>query len=355
MPRALLKFKSITFIYLFFLLLFFFGLPVNAVEKDDSVHPIYAGPSTYTVSVCTVENGDSVAVLSQINDSWSQIRLTNGTIGYCKNNLLQITYTEGENETKRVRTTQISKLFSAPDINSSVIASIPVNIQLSKSLDTNNGFTLVELPTGTTGYLLSDTLTLAPLSSAIIRPIPELAASTGITTETAAKERLTELSAFFEAGRYWNDYGAAESIENHKSFVISDTPCQHENYGYGHCNYYTSKISAALDYSYGSQCVGYAGLISDLIFGTEAPITEHSDFDRLRVGDHIRLVLWDHSMLVTDVGKDENGKTFVYVTEVNADYETCRIDWNRKFTQDDLRRLGDYIEVHSRYPEASQN
>ena len=350
MTHAMFRLRFLLFSVVFILLFSSFMPSVQAAEPNESLYPVYAGPSEYTISVHTVSDGESVAVLSIINDSWSQIRTISGSIGYCKNSLLQITYTEDDNMTKRVKTNQLSKLFSKPDQSASVAAVLPANMQLIKISEDENGYTQVELPTGKIGYLFSDTLLPDPISTATIKPVPELIAHTGITTEAAAKERLLELSEFFTAGRYWNDFEANSNVKNNNSFCMSDTPCQHENSGYSHCNFYTSPISAALGYSYGSQCVGYTGLISDLIFGTEAPITVHDDFEQLRVGDHIRLVLWDHSMLVTDVGKDENGKTYVYVTEVNADYETCRIDWGRKFTQDDLRRLGDYIEVHSRYP-----
>ena len=82
--------------------------------------------------------------------------------------------------------------------------------------------------------------------------------------------------------------------------------------------------------------MGYVGLLSDLTFGTDAPIYSHGNFDKVRPGDHVRLVLWDHSMLVTRVCKDENGRTYFYATDVNADYDTCMIQWERKFTKEEV-------------------
>lgn len=102
------------------------------------------------------------------------------------------------------------------------------------------------------------------------------------------------------------------------------------------------------------QCLGYASLISDLLFGTDAPISMHHDFSKVRVGDHLRLYLWEHSMVVTEVGTDESGEQYVYVTEVNADYENCQIQWGRKFTQQDLRRLGDILYIYTRYSDENQ-
>ena len=327
----------------------FFCLFAKADDIRDTAFTLYTGPSVYSDAAGTVALNDTVTVLDRQNGRWSHIRLLDGTVGYCKSHLLQINHED--DTTERMRTACVTKLLLVPDESAEVISVLPAGLQLAKVSETENGFTEVTLKTGKTGYLPSSALTDDPLCTAIVLPIPELTAHTGITTEAAVKARLEELSAYFENGRYWNNFDAGTSLINDKAFILSDTPCLHEAQGYGHCNFYTSKISAQLGYSYGSQCAGYVGLISDLIFGTEAPITVHTEFDRLRPGDHIRLVLWDHSMLVTDVGTDENGETYVIVTEVNGDYDTCRIDWGRKFTQRDLRRLGDYIEVHSRYPQ----
>ena len=116
-------------------------------------------------------------------------------------------------------------------------------------------------------------------------------------------------------------------------------------------NMHTGNMSRKTGYGIGMQCLGYVGLLSDLTFGTDAPIYSHGNFDKVRPGDHVRLVLWDHSMLVTRVCKDENGRTYFYATDVNADYDTCMTQWERKFTKEELRRLGDYVCVYTRYPQ----
>ena len=343
--------KFIRYISVFtaFTLTLTLGMTASASESRKKSFDIYTGPTVYADKKGTTAIDDTVAILDRTNERWSLVRLADGTVGYCKNNLLQINYTESAAET--ARTKYVTKLLNSPDETAKAASVLPANLQLTVKSEENNEFISVKLKSGKTGYLPSSALEFEPKSTAVIYPIPELTAHTGITTEEAAKERLEELSEYFEAGRYWNTFDADDSLITQKAFIMSDTPCRHKTQGYGQCNFYTSKLSSALGYSYGSQCVGYAGLISDLIFGTEAPITVHGDFERIRVGDHIRLVLWDHSMLVTDVGIDEEGKTCVYVTEVNGDYDSCRIDWGRKFTQRDLRRLGDYIQVHTRYPQ----
>ena len=64
-----------------------------------------------------------------------------------------------------------------------------------------------------------------------------------------------------------------------------------------------------------TQCLGYASIISDLLFGYDAPITEFYDFDELRIGDHIRMGWYEHSMIVTDIDWDTDTIT---VTEVKC-------------------------------------
>ena len=56
----------------------------------------------------------------------------------------------------------------------------------------------------------------------------------------------------------------------------------------------------------------------------------------MRVGDHIRLIDLEHSVLVTETGTQADGSRYVRVTEVNADYESCKIAWGRTITEDEL-------------------
>lgn len=67
---------------------------------------------------------------------------------------------------------------------------------------------------------------------------------------------------------------------------------------------------------------------------------------RVRVGDMIRLPESMHSMLVTAVDREAETVT---VTEVNADYETCRIAWGRTVTREALYANGDSVTFYTRY------
>ena len=94
------------------------------------------------------------------------------------------------------------------------------------------------------------------------------------------------------------------------------------------------------------QCLGYASIISDLLFGYDAPITEFYDFDKLRIGDHIRMGWYEHSMIVTDIDWDTDTIT---VTEVNADYENCQISWGRQITRSELLGMEGDLTYYTRY------
>lgn len=324
---------------------------IEAVTTETTgTHTLYAGPTEQSAVSGVLSDGDTVTVIEHINDTWSRIRLPDGTVGCCDRTILGIQPSETEHPAGLIKAAYTVRVLSSPDRRASVIGVLPENARPTVVSKLENGFTLVQLGNSRLGYIPSASLETIYEQTAVIRTVPKLTASTGITTEKEAAARLTELSAYFQNGRYWNCRGTGLSQSADNLFCVTDSPCAHASYGYSYCNVYTSSMSEYMGYYWGTQCLGYAALLSDLTFGTDAPISMHSDFEKLRVGDHIRLVLWDHSMLVTEVGKDENGKTYVYVTEVNADYDTCKIEWGRKFTQQDLHRLGDYVEIYTRYP-----
>ncbi|MEG1427543.1 MAG: hypothetical protein RSC76_07630 [Oscillospiraceae bacterium] len=101
--------------------------------------------------------------------------------------------------------------------------------------------------------------------------------------------------------------------------------------GYEYCNEYDSGTMDLFDYGDNIQCLGFASMISDFLFGKNAPFTEFYDFADLRVGDHIRLLEYEHSMIVTEI---DDGT--LHIAECNYDYENCQIDWERVVTEDDL-------------------
>lgn len=170
----------------------------------------------------------------------------------------------------------------------------------------------------------------------------------GADTEALAAECLAALENYFENGRYWNhtDMDTNGMSEFGIALSVTDTPCDHSAFGSTYCNVYCGATQDFFSYPSLMQCLGFASLISDLVFGTDAPVTEFYDFDDLRIGDHIRLVSTTHSVIVTDIDRETETIT---VAEVNADYTSCRIAWGRQITKAQLFQAEDNIRYFTRY------
>jgi hypothetical protein len=85
--------------------------------------------------------------------------------------------------------------------------------------------------------------------------------------------------------------------------------------------------------------VGFAYIISDAAFGN-LKAREHTNFDKIRVGDIIRLDNDSHSVIVLEI--DQKG-----VTIAEGNYNS-KIHWGRKLTMAQVKR-GNYVTT--RYPE----
>lgn len=88
----------------------------------------------------------------------------------------------------------------------------------------------------------------------------------------------------------------------------------------------------------GYGCYGFAAKLSDTVFGTSQPFQTHSSFDKIRVGDHIRIGN-SHSVIVLTKG---NG----FVTVVEGNYNSS-VHWDRKITSASLASSG--FKVYTRY------
>lgn len=162
-------------------------------------------------------------------------------------------------------------------------------------------------------------------------------------TEEEAAATLESLRDTFPEGSYWNHVG----VEDWDEFTVTDSPCQHDLYWDAYCNTYTGGIQELFpQFEPMEQCLGFAALLSDLVFGEDAPVSTFTDYTQLRVGDHIRLELTEHSMVVLTV--DGEGIT---VVECNSDYEHCRISWDRFLSWDDLAATSYEMECITRYEE----
>lgn len=85
-------------------------------------------------------------------------------------------------------------------------------------------------------------------------------------------------------------------------------------------------------------CIALAGEVSDKVFGKYAPVTTHKNFDKIKIGDHVRIGD-SHSVIV--IGKS---KTAITVLEGNYN---ASIHWNRKITKTELKKEEFYVD--SRY------
>lgn len=160
-------------------------------------------------------------------------------------------------------------------------------------------------------------------------------------TEEEVSATLESLRDTFPDGSYWNHMG----LEEWDEFTVTDSPCQHGLYWDAYCNSYTGGIQELFpQFEPMEQCLGFAALLSDLVFGEDAPVSTFTDYTQLRVGDHIRLELTEHSMTVLTVV--EEGIT---VVECNRDYEHCLISWDRFLSWEELAAYSYEMECITRY------
>lgn len=159
------------------------------------------------------------------------------------------------------------------------------------------------------------------------------------------EERLKELKEQFPPGSYWNHREIDIEDGAPTWNIVTDIPCDHSAYGDTYCNRYSGATKEFFP-QYGElmQCLGFSSMLSDQIFGEDAPIRIFRGYDDLRVGDQIRLTGSCHSMVVIEKQED-----FVRVAECNADYVTCEISWGRKILRSDLAAYGEEIEYITRY------
>lgn len=164
----------------------------------------------------------------------------------------------------------------------------------------------------------------------------------GKAAEAAAATKLEALREKFPDGKYWNHMSLEKSPGPDS---VTDLPCDHAAYGEAYCNSYNGATSELFpQYEDPCQCLGFASMLSDLVFGESAPVSIHRSWEQLRVGDQIRLTSEEHSMVVIEKSGD-----WVRVAECNADYQTCRIGWGRELSRQQLEDYGEELEYITRY------
>lgn len=194
------------------------------------------------------------------------------------------------------------------------------------------------LDDGTEGYVYGECL--FPLTET-----QEEAVNTCSLSMEGLRQRLDVLQACFPQGKYWNHAGIEVPAGTETPWSVTDIPCNHSVNWQEYCNFYNGTTLEVLPFDSLCQCSAFASFLSDQLFGEEAGLHVFNDPDLLRVGDHIRLREYEHSMVV--IGISDGGYT---VAEVNQDYEHCMISWSRTLSRQELVGLLWDSEYISRYP-----
>ena len=162
---------------------------------------------------------------------------------------------------------------------------------------------------------------------------------------TYFQQKVVQLQEKLPQDKYWNhpdDPSIPWGTET--PWHVTDIPCQHWDTGELYCNFYAGAHDALFGGTM-DECLGFASLLSDQIYGVNAPLHVFENSGMLRVGDHIRLREYEHSMIV--LGLDDSG---ILVAECNENYEDCRISWTRKMTWDEFHAIDWDAYFISRYP-----
>ena len=146
--------------------------------------------------------------------------------------------------------------------------------------------------------------------------------------------KIIELQKLFPNDMYWNHMGKGplNPGEANDAYSVTSIPCNHWLYGEWYCNAYYGKSDEVYPYKSTSvQCRGFASLLSDYVFGEDAPVRVFENYDELRIGDQARIDCDYHSVFIIDK-TDE----YVIVGECNEDLQSCKISWGRKIMRENM-------------------
>ena len=236
-----------------------------------------------------------------------------------------------------------------PDLNETVYAKADVSLAARPEgeetlAEAAKGESLTRLEYGENGWdrvRCGETEGWVAHTLLTLQPIPAAAMDLPITTYTTPPERaedypegwleafnetILELQVQFPKGTYWNSMGGADG------YGVTSIPCNHNVYGEAYCHTYHGVSDQGYPGVFTStQCLAFASLLSDRVFGVDAPLVRFTDYDSLRIGDQARINGNSHTVFILD-------KTDEYVTvaECNATYNTCVINWGRQIPRSAL-------------------
>lgn len=142
----------------------------------------------------------------------------------------------------------------------------------------------------------------------------------------------------YPEGMFYNSVGVSNNDEENPNSQtgnvtsITTSECNHELYGTKYCNEYHGKSNDAYPYAVaGRRDVGFASMISDLIFGKEAEAYIYYEYDDIKVGDQARINNDSYTVIILE-------KTDDHIIVGGIDYETniCRIMWEKKIKKNEL-------------------
>lgn len=295
----------------------------------------------YSLSACNAEGQESSAVShasAGAGRAVSSAPLTGDEeITVLKNleSAAESVYTEGDSLLLKAQTPAAAPIYEAP-APGEPIAQTEAGETFILTETADPLWYSVTLENGAVGYLYGESLFRINEEGNV--------SAKSIFLETT-EEKLASLREQLPEGKYWNHMDQDLPYGEETPFSVTDIPCEHSTYGELYCNFYNGATEAFFPYDTLCQCLGFASLLSDQLFGTEASLHLFYNYARLRVGDHIRLGEYEHSMTVIEKAED-----YITVAEVNEDYEDCLISWSRQISYYELEELHWDSEYISRYP-----
>ena len=143
---------------------------------------------------------------------------------------------------------------------------------------------------------------------------------------------MTRLNA--EAPKYFEGYlsnGKPITEENIKAMIESAKVSMPQGTQWDTSTKYWVNTNLFPGYGTVGACASFGAGLSDYIFGRDAPVTKHQDFDQLKVGD----VIWmkdsstgyDHVVMVTGFGTSYTGNAYFTIGEGNV---SSHVGWANK-------------------------
>ena len=115
------------------------------------------GASTSYERITVIDENTKVTVIDRSNPDWLKVRLSNGTVGYCSADYLDIV-TDGY-------TTASVNIRTGASTDYSVITTVPKNTKVDIIRFSGSSWAYVKLSNGTKGYICTDYVTYTALSS----------------------------------------------------------------------------------------------------------------------------------------------------------------------------------------------